>query len=346
MLNSIPLKSLILVLVACGPLGPREVTGGPRVEVRAEIPARMVASEVYPPGAHLVFVDESGRRVADLTAPPVAASLDITPAWSPDGKMVAFASSRGRGQPGETSLWLVPADRSAPPMKVTNDDGVDLSPSFSPDGQRLVFASTRGGGRLHLWILDLATRRLTQLTGDAGEQYAPSWSHHGDLIACTLAASVNERQIGVLQADGLAARVLTTGAQPAFSPDDRTLVFVDVGGASDERPRHSLWRIGVDGGERRLLVEDPLGDASSPGFDGGGRFVIASSSILDDAGRPIFATLVAVDLADEPPRLRALIDSMPAARRSAAESPTALDAAVLDRDPDYREAMRQILLTR
>jgi dipeptidyl aminopeptidase/acylaminoacyl peptidase len=334
------LKFLIVALgcVACGPLGPREVTGGVP-EPPPTLPGKIVVSEAYPPGAHLVFVDEGGRRTADLTPPPAGATLDLTPAWSPDGRFVAFASSRGRGSLAETSLWIVPADRSAPPRQVTDDSGVDLSPAFSPDGTRLVFASTRGTGHLELWRLDLGTKALTQLTHD-GEAYAPAWSHRGELIAYTRVTGDGGRELAVIPVAGGAPRVLGTGAEPAFSPDDTTLVFVAPAGESGLR---SLWRIGVDGGGRALLAEDPLGDCGEPAY-AGPRLVIASSAVRSDDGHALFGTVVAVDLDETPPRFRALVDALPVARRGAAVAPAGLDAAAVRRDPDYREAMRRLLL--
>src|SRR5262249_57815798 len=131
-----------VALAACQPVGARDVTGPPHPQPPAPLPARIVAAERATVGAHLVFVDEAGQRVADLTDPPAEPSVDIMPAFSSDGRWVAFASSRGRAGADATSVWLVPADRGRPPAPLTDDAGGDSYPSFSPARKRIPFAST------------------------------------------------------------------------------------------------------------------------------------------------------------------------------------------------------------
>src|SRR5262245_27699364 len=168
---------ILLACVACGPIGPREVVGnGPAPP--APLPAPLVAAERYPPGSHLVFVDLAGQRVADLTDPPEGAWLDLHPTFSPDGRWVAFSSTRGGGK---SSIWIVPADRSRPPRRLTQG-GSDVMPAFSPDGKTLAFASDRAGG-LDLWTVDIDGGAPRRLTGDPADEIAPVWSARGDRIA-------------------------------------------------------------------------------------------------------------------------------------------------------------------
>ena len=58
------------------------------------------------------------------------------------------------------------------PMQVTNDAAVELDPAWSPDSTRLAFASDRGG-HMDLWVHDLATTRMSQLTRGARRRLGP-----------------------------------------------------------------------------------------------------------------------------------------------------------------------------
>src|SRR6185436_13381920 len=76
------------------------------------------------------------------------------PAVSPDGRWVVFSVTRYSVEEnkGNGDLWLVPTDGSAPPRRLTWNEGADGSPAWSPDGQRIAFVSKRGDGppQLHL----------------------------------------------------------------------------------------------------------------------------------------------------------------------------------------------------
>src|SRR5215468_6233948 len=89
-----------VALAGCdlGPLPPREVRGPRAPTPPPKPPARIVVAEHAGRGGHLLFVDESGKRLGSLTEPPAGDSFDVTPAWSPDGKSVAFSSSRFDGR--------------------------------------------------------------------------------------------------------------------------------------------------------------------------------------------------------------------------------------------------------
>jgi TolB protein len=67
--------------------------------------------------------------------------IDMWPAWSPDGKRIAFVSNRD----GNYELYLMNADGSEP-RNLTNHPATDSSPCWSPDGKRIAFVSTRHGG--------------------------------------------------------------------------------------------------------------------------------------------------------------------------------------------------------
>jgi Tol biopolymer transport system component len=83
-------------------------------------------------------------------------AVDTAPAWSPDGRQIAFVSSRGNPA-GNSSLYLMQADGSAPHR--LNKDGPEalneVAPAWSPSAQVLVFGASQvrsgaQGFQLHL----------------------------------------------------------------------------------------------------------------------------------------------------------------------------------------------------
>jgi Tol biopolymer transport system component len=157
-----------------------------------------------PNGIYLMRPDGSGVRRLENNQENSA-----TPAWSPDGKRIAFSSNRG-GEPHQ-SIYVVNANGSGLQRvthpKASTDDG---SPSWSPDGRRIVFeANVNGELGISLVNADGSGRRVLTADGEA-----PAWSPGGRRIAfsrqygrgkCGTAYS----QIWLANPDGSGLRVLT-----------------------------------------------------------------------------------------------------------------------------------------
>ena len=79
---------------------------------------------------------------------PTISFLNGNPAWSPDGKRIAFTSTGGRTTgDGHWHIYVMDAN-GGNPQKVSNENAVDnWDPSWSPDGERIAFVSRRDGKR-------------------------------------------------------------------------------------------------------------------------------------------------------------------------------------------------------
>ena len=110
----------------------------------------------------------------------ISAGFDVQPAWSPDGKRVAFVSNR-HDPNGE--IYVMNADGTAV-QRLTFDDHLDEAPTWSKDGKRIGFVSTRDDEQGEIYVMDAAdgggVSRLTDFTGTDGE---PAWSPDGKQIA-------------------------------------------------------------------------------------------------------------------------------------------------------------------
>lgn len=94
--------------------------------------------------------------------------------WSPDASRLAV-SFRGE-------LYLIAADGSAPPQRLTRTKEAEGAPKFSPDGRRLLFTRAE-----NLWVLELPTGQTTQLTTDGSDDLLntglPDWSPDGAWVS-------------------------------------------------------------------------------------------------------------------------------------------------------------------
>jgi Tol biopolymer transport system component len=172
------------------------------------------------------------------------------PAISPDGKKIAYCSSR---QTIYSQIYVMNADGSDQ-KKLTNfNSGDACGPVWSHDGKKIgfhAFALTNPPRNPEIWVMDADGSNPKKLVDHGIE---PAWSPDDHKIAY---ASNHDRvfQIYVMNADGSNPHRITknTGedSSPVWAPDGATIAF----SSETEGDRRGLFLVVADGSEQRRLA--------------------------------------------------------------------------------------------
>jgi TolB protein len=184
----------------------------------------------------LFIADADGTRERALLA---VRGLEYSPSFSADGQWIVFTSERD----GQADIYRAHPDGSGE-QKLTDHPGFDDQATLSPDGRTLAFVSTRAGGTANIWLMDLASKKTTNLTAHRSGNFRPSWSPDGRWIAFTsdrdsqpgtfpgMWEHLQSLGIYVIKTDGTDLRRLTrkdgVAGSPSWSADGRKVLFYET----------------------------------------------------------------------------------------------------------------------
>jgi Tol biopolymer transport system component len=170
--------------------------------------------------------------------------MDVSAAFAPDGKRIAFASSRS----GPLEIWVSDAS-GGNPMQLTNIAAYCGSPQWSPDGGRIAFDSNVEG-HFEIYVINAGGGRPQRLTRGMADSSKPSWSRDGKWIYFGSIRTGNHEIWKIAAAGGEPVQVTRSGGFRAVeSPDGKYLYYTKNDQVS------GLWRAPVEGGEETRVLE-------------------------------------------------------------------------------------------
>jgi len=162
----------------------------------------------------IYVIGSDGARLHRIT---FAAGVNTSPVWNPrTGRQMVFVSDRG----GIPVLYLSDSDGSNVQKLDLPDMGYVVDPAWSPNGQLLAFSWRRPSGNYDIYVMDIVSRQLVELTKDEARNERPSWAPDGRHIVFE-STRTGTRQIWSMLADGSQPRQLTFQGQnesPNWSP--------------------------------------------------------------------------------------------------------------------------------
>ncbi len=178
------------------------------------------------------------------------AGVSWFPAFSPDGRMFAYASDRAGA--GNSDIW-VQQIAGGPPLRLTNDPADERAPSFSPDGSRIVFHSGRDGGGIYEIATLGGAERLIAPRG-----HHPRLSPDGAWISVVEVPATLETRLTkmfLIPAKGgtpvpfqpdFSIVGLASASAPVWSPDGKYIIF--NGRKADDAATLDWWVAPAAGG--------------------------------------------------------------------------------------------------
>lgn len=212
-------------------------------------------------------VDFDGHGLTRLTKHE---SLCIAPAWSPNGKNIAYTCFRKRNP----DLYVYNITNNNYSI-LSSRNGVNAAPSWSPDGTKIALMMRRGD-RTGIAIIDiLKTDNPVFLTTRGGNESSPTWSPDGQMLAFVSDRS-GTPQIYTIRANGRGLNRITFEGKYNASPDwsplgDRIAFCSMIDGKFD------IFTCNPDGKDLQRLTRNS-GNNEDPTWSPDGRFIAFSSN--------------------------------------------------------------------
>jgi Tol biopolymer transport system component len=199
------------------------------------------------PGGSKARAEKSAGSVNGDTPFIYSTRNDRAPEFSPDGKKIAFISSRS----GSWEIWVCDSDGSNPVQLTSFRGPFVTNPRWSPDGGRIVFDGDDAKGESDIWMISAGGGKPQRMTTDPSNDGNPSWSRDGRWIYFDSARTGEPQVWKIPEAGGDAIQVTRDGGfAPLESPDGKFIYYTKDLFAT------SVWRLPVEGGQAAKVLEN------------------------------------------------------------------------------------------
>lgn len=191
-----------------------------------------------PGGAHQKLYPLSGKAEGPCYAP----------AWSPDGRKLAFVQGDRRGN---SDIMILDMESSRA-RRLTDSNCINMSPCWNPAGTQLAFTSDREGNP-QIYLMEEDGSNVRRLSREGNYNESPTWSPSGSMIAY-VSRFEGKFDLFVYKLGEGKSYQITTGVasseSPSWSPDERRLVF-----SSGSMGGMQLYTTDLSGNTLRRLTE-------------------------------------------------------------------------------------------
>src|SRR5258706_2262095 len=232
---------------------------------------------------HIWLLQVRSRAMQQFTS---SAKSEFAPRWSPDGRKLAFLSEREE----TTQIYLMPTD-GGEALRLTTGKNAVRSFEWSPDGKQIAFLAPepktdaedkkekdkddarvvdRDDKHARLWLIDLETKKVRQLTSGNWQVDEARWMPQGDRLIVSATDHPESDQhthriFSIAVADGQMKQIAAPRGpfgQLNVSPDGKSVAYLAA--RVDGPTPHDLYLQPLDGGAARNLtgtsIDRPIGN--------------------------------------------------------------------------------------
>ena len=195
--------------------------------------------------ANIWKLEPGGKPAPFLTS----SARDVNPQYSPDGRRIAFQSSR---QGPNVAIWVANADGTGP-AQITNIGSPESgTPRWSPDGRWLAFDAVDKARGWDIWVVEASGSSPRQLTHGPADNVMPSWSRDGSWIYFESKRSGRPEIWRMPAGGGTALQVTHNGGYVAFESADGKTLYYTLGESGTE----GLYAKLLPDGEEKQVLKD------------------------------------------------------------------------------------------
>lgn len=196
----------------------------------------------------------------------------LSPAWSPDGRRLAYVSLENRHAEVFVQEVVTGARR-----KLAAYPGLNSAPAWSPDGRSVALTLSKDGNP-EIYVLDVASGALRRITDNLAIDTEAAWSPDGRSLVFTSDRGGTPQLYRVSVNGGAPERIVFEGdynARASYSPDGRRLALIHGEGG-----RYRIAVLDLDTRSLRTVTQTSLDE--TPSFAPNGSMILYASK---EAGR-------------------------------------------------------------